>query len=89
MYVDVQTVITAGSALAAASTILTFVLKVHKWYLRQEQQDRELKRIKDENMLICEALAACLNGLNQLGANGPVTKAREKLENYLNMEAHK
>jgi hypothetical protein len=53
------------------------------------QPQAALKSIKDENRLICEALAACLNGLNQLGANGPVTKAREKLENYLNMEAYK
>ncbi len=88
MVIDAQTIITAGSVLTALGVIVTLILKVHKWYLRQEKQDAEIKRIKKENTLICYALAACLDGLMQLGCNHTVPKAKDKLDKFLNQEAH-
>lgn len=89
MYITWQTVITAGSVLAALVAIIGGILKVHKWYLKQQHQDEEIARIKDENTLICFALAACLDGLQQLGANHSVPVAKAKLDKYLNNQAHK
>ena len=88
MYVDVQTIITAASVLTAVCVIAGALFKAHKWYLKQEQQDIEIKRLKKENSLICYALSACLDGLMQLGANHSVPNAKEKLDKYLNQEAH-
>lgn len=88
MVIDAQAVITAGSVLTALGVIITLILKVHKWYLRQEKQDTEIKRIKKENTLICYALSACLDGLLQLGCNHTVPQAKEKLDKFLNQEAH-
>lgn len=88
MYITWQTVITAASVLGAAGVILGTVLAVYRWYLKQEKQDRDILKMKEENTLICFALAACLDGLMQLGANHTVPVAKEKLDKYLNQQAH-
>lgn len=85
----VSYIITAASLITALAVILGFVFKAHKWYLRQERQDKEIKCIKEEETLVCFALSACLDGLMQLGANHTVPVAKEKLDKYLNQQAHK
>lgn len=82
-------IITAGSIITALGVIFGFIFKVHKWYLKQEKQDEEIKQIKEEDTLICYALSACLDGLMQLGANHTVPDAKDKLDKYLNKQAHK
>jgi len=82
-------IITGASLITALGVILGFVFKVHKWYLKQEKQDKEIKQIKEEDTLICYALSACLDGLMQLGANHTVPLAKDKLDKYLNQQAHK
>lgn len=82
-------IITAGSIITALGVIFGFIFKVHKWYLKQEKQDEEIKQIKEEDTLICYALSACLDGLMQLGANHTVPDAKDKLDKHLNKQAHK
>ena len=82
-------IITGASLITALGVILGFVFKVHKWYLKQEKQDEEIKQIKEDDTLICYALSACLDGLMQLGANHTVPDAKERLDKYLNKQAHK
>lgn len=99
MYVNGQTIITVGSIVAALGGLLGIFCKVHKWYLRQEEQNEEIKAlqklhkadikgVKEENALVCYALFACLDGLQQLGANHTVPVAKDKLDKYLNQKAH-
>ena len=38
--------------------------------------------------MITYALSACLDGLHQLGANSSVTDAKDKLDKYINQQAH-
>ena len=90
-------IITAASVVTAAGVLIGLFCKIHKWYLKQEKQDEEIKQIKDEeikqikeeNTLICYALSACLDGLMQLGANHTVPVAKDKRDKYLNKQAHK
>ena len=89
LYITWQTIITSGSVLAAATAIFAMIFKVHKWYLQQTAQTNEIARMKEENTLICYALSACLDGLQQLGANHTVPLAKDKLDKYLNNQAHK
>lgn len=100
MYVDASTIITAGGILSALGLIIGLILKVHKWVLHQEEQDKEIAKLKalhekdtdelkQENRLVCEALSACLDGLQQLGANHDVPRVKGKLDTYLNDQAHK
>jgi len=82
-------IIMAASLITALGVILGLIIKIHKWYLKQEKQDDEIKRIKEEDTLICFALSACLDGLMQLGANHTVPVAKDKLDKFLNKNAHK
>lgn len=84
-----DTVIYFSSVVAAISMLCGLLFSAYKWYLKQNSQDADISRIKEENTLICFALAACLDGLEQLGANHTVTKAKNKLDKYLNQQAHK
>lgn len=89
MFVTWQGIVLAGSVVSAIGLLIGIILKIHKWYLKQENQDAQIQRMKEENTLICYALSACLDGLSQLGANHTVPIAKEKLDKYLNQQAHK
>ena len=88
MYVTWQTVVAFVSLMSALGVLLGFVLKVHKWYLEQQRLKKEMAETKEENALICFALSACLDGLQQLGANHTVPVAKERLDKFLNKRAH-
>lgn len=89
MYVSWQTLIMAASVLTALGVIFGVVLRIHKWYLEQQRLRKEIEEIKEEDTLICFALSACLDGLQQLGANHTVPLAKERLDKFLNKQAHK
>lgn len=99
MYIGWDTIITAAGVISALGVLLGLVLKGHKWLLHQAEQTRQIQELKkhheedvqhlkDENCLVCFALSACLDGLQQLGANHTVPIAKEKLDKYLNRQAH-
>lgn len=75
--------------ISALTIIAGVIFACYRWYLRQNKQDDDIKAIKEENTLICYALQACLDGLEQLGANHTVPKAKEKIEKHLNVSAHR
>lgn len=94
-----QTLITAAAVLGAAITLVVTFAKGVRWFDRQKEQDEELKKlhdkhdadmaaVKQELSLIVEGQLACLQGLQEKGCNGPVTKAAAKLEAHLNKKAH-
>ncbi len=88
MVINAQTLITAGAVIGALITIVGLILKIHKWYLKQNEQEKEIERIKEEDTLLCYGISACLDGLMQLGANHTVPKVKEMLDKYLNKKAH-
>ena len=88
MYVDVNTVITAASLLAAIGAIFSVVFAVYRWYLQQNRQDTEIEKLKSEQCLLTYGILACLKGLKEQGCNGPVTEAIDKIEKHINKQAH-
>ena len=60
----------------------------NKRYLKILAQEEDVKQIKTEQTLIVYALFACLDGLEQLGANHTVPVAKDKLNKYINQLAH-
>lgn len=88
MYVDTTTVIEFAALLGAFSAVGAFLYKAFRWMERQKAQDAEIDAIKKEQCVMCYGLLATLDGLKQLGANGNVTDAHEKLEKHLNQSAH-
>lgn len=88
MYVNTGTIITTASVITALVVIFSAIFAVYKWYLKQNKQDEELKKVKEEQCVICYGLLACLDGLKQLGANGNVTDAHNRMEKHINKQAH-
>lgn len=87
--VSADTIITIAAVIGALGVIFGVVFAVYRWYLKQEKQDKDIARIKEEDTLIVFALSACLDGLQQLGANHTVPIAKDKLDKYINQQAHK
>ena len=87
--ISADTIITIAAVIGALGVIFGVVFAVYRWYLKQEKQDKDIARIKEEDTLIVFALSACLDGLQQLGANHTVPIAKDKLDKYINQQAHK
>ncbi|MFQ9065265.1 MAG: branched-chain amino acid ABC transporter permease [Eubacterium sp.] len=95
-----QIIITAGAVVTACLTVFGVGRSFAKYLCsvkdrartRAEHstaQDKDIARLKEENQLICYGLSAALDGLEQLGANHSVPIAKNKLQKYLNEQAHK
>jgi predicted histidine transporter YuiF (NhaC family) len=96
----VETIVTVAGYISALGMILGVILKAHKIYLHQAEQDNsikslegrhseDIKAIKEEQTLHTYAMLACLKGLKEQGCDGPVTEAIDKIEKHINIEAHK
>lgn len=83
-----QTIITAAAVITAAVTILGRYNKLYDFVKRQEEHDKIIKDIQDEQTLLTYGVLACLKGLKEQGCNGPVTEAIAKIEKHLNQKAH-
>ena len=86
--VNWQTFIGLAGGIAAIVALLGYLFKVYDFVKRQKEQDKDIKAIKKENSLIVYSLRACLDGLQQLGANHTVPEAKNKLDDYINEQAH-
>ena len=82
----IETIKAIAGIITALGVIFGVVFAIYRFVLRQKQQDEEIKSIKEENALVCYALRACLDGLQQLGANHTVPDAKERLEKHLNIQ---
>lgn len=88
MYIDQTSIITAASVISALVVIFSAIFAVYRWYLKQNQQDKEIEKIKSEQCLLTYGILACLKGLKEQGCNGPVTEAIDKIERHINKQAH-
>lgn len=88
MTITSQTVITAAALVAAIIAFARYYNKVYDLVKHQKDQDEDIKAIKREQTLIVYAMQACLDGLQQLGANHSVPEAKDKLSKYINQQAH-
>lgn len=80
---------TIAATITALGVIFGAIFAVHKWYLKQEKQDQDIKSIKEEQTILTQGILACLQGLHEQGCNGPVTVAIDRIETHLNEKAHK
>ena len=84
-----EVIIIIASVITALGTIIACFTTIHKWILRQNKQDDDIKSIKEEQKVLTTGVLACLKGLKEQGCDGPVTEAISSIENHLNKEAHK
>ena len=85
----IEIIITVAAIITALGTIIGCFATIHKWILRQNKQDEDIKSIKEEQKVLTTGVLACLKGLKEQGCDGPVTEAIHEIENHLNKEAHK
>ena len=85
----VEVIVVVASVITALGTIIACFSTIHKWILRQNKQDEDIKAIKEEQSILTTGVLACLIGLKEQGCDGPVTEAISSIENHLNKEAHK
>ena len=83
-----QTIVTAAAVLGAIVAIARYYNKGYDFVKRQEKQDQIIKDTQEELTLLTYGVLACLKGLHEQGANGPVTEAIDKIEKHLNQKAH-
>lgn len=88
MYITADTIVLAATTVGALITLFGIIFAVYRWYLRQKQQDVEIKAIQEEQCLLTYGILACLDGLEQLGCNHTVPETRNKIEKHLNKRAH-
>lgn len=84
-----EIITTVAGIITALGVILGLIFAIYKWYLKQEKQDKDIKFIKEEQILLTQGVLACLKGLKEQGCDGPVTVAIKQLERHLNEQAHK
>jgi len=85
----VEIIVIIASVITALGTIIGCFTTIHKWVLRQDKQDEDIKSIKEEQKILTTGVLACLKGLKEQGCDGPVTIAITEIENHLNKEAHR
>lgn len=55
---------------------------------KKEKYEKIAQESKEERIILLEGLLACLDGLKQGGANGRVTEAIQRINNYLIDKLH-
>lgn len=85
----IEAIKTVAAIIGALGVIVGTIWAVFKFIERQKKQDAELEHIRGEQQMLCYGVAACLDGLTQLGANSNVTEAKNKFSKYLNEAAHR
>lgn len=88
MYVSWQTFVTAAAVVAAIIALFKYYNRGYDFVKRQQEQDSIIKDIQQEQTLLTYGVLACLKGLHEQGANGPVTEAISKIEKHINQKAH-
>ena len=67
---------------------------LNRYFDRKDRKDEveklkmKVADIEEENCLLCYGISACLDGLEQLGANHTVPIAKDTLDKHLNKKAH-
>lgn len=85
---NADTLIAVAAVVTALITIVKLIRSINKWYDKQEQQGTDISRLKEENSILVTGIYACLDGLEQLGANHTVPKAKQMLTQYETKLAH-
>lgn len=83
-----QTIISIAAVITAITTVFGRYNKLYDFVKRQEEQDKAIKDIQEEQALLTYGVLACLKGLSEQGCDGPVSEAINKIEKHINEKAH-
>lgn len=89
MYLDAGSIITAASLVSALGVGIGLVVTVYKFIAADARQTAAIKRMEEEQTLICYGLKGALEGLIETGCDGPCKDALSRLDKHLNQSAHR
>ena len=85
-----------AAVVAAAAALFGYLAKLFKFVKEPEDIRKEIEAVKaeqastkEELRLLTNGILACLKGLQEQGADGPVTLAIKEMEDFLVKSAHK
>lgn len=76
------------AGIGAIITVVKYLTSSHDRVQKWDEYDNEIKQIQKEQCMLTYCMMATLDGLQQLGCNGEVKKARTKIDEHLNKQAH-
>jgi hypothetical protein len=79
----VQTIITIAAVISSLLVIGGIILGFYKIIKRFEGLEESTKCRKEESGILLKSTVAILDGLIQMNCNGPVTLAKNELQEYL------
>lgn len=82
-------IIKTAAVIAAIVVLVGYACKAYTTYLKWQKYDKEINDIREEQCMQTYVLSSVLDGLHQLGCNGPTTEASIALEKFINKRAHK
>ena len=88
MYITAETITTAPAVVGVMGVLGGVVAHVVRLIQRDKRQSAAIKRMQEEQTIICYGLRGALKGLIEQGCNGPCKDALDKLDKHLNKEAH-
>jgi hypothetical protein len=88
MYITVDTVKTLAELCGSAAVLGGVLIALYKFVVRDIHQNKVIKDILDEQMLIVYGLRGALQGLIEQGCDGPCKDALKKLDEHINQRAH-
>ena len=86
--INPQTIISVAAFVSAIGALIALYNKGYDFVKRQKKQDKVLHDIQEEQAILTYGVWACLKGLAEMGADGPVKEAVRKIEKHLNEKAH-
>lgn len=89
MYINADAVIKLGALVSALSALAGVIIALYKQYESNQRQTEAIKKIQEEQTLICYGLRGALEGLIEKGCNGPCKDALARLDKHLNQSAHR
>ena len=88
MHFNPTAITTVASIFSSLVVIFGAIFAIYRFVIRQSEQDKEIKKMKEEQKILVYGVLACLRGLKEAGVNGPVTDGIQRLEKHLNIQAH-
>jgi hypothetical protein len=75
--------VTILECFVAIITVGGFFITVYKLIKKIDRTITTVDELKQEQFYVVKSIFVIMDGLGQLGANGPVTKAKEELRDYI------
>lgn len=90
--VDITPFKTLAEVIGLIIIFYTYFAKVVRFTDKQQKLEKEVTDLSDDTKkeltILTYGVLACLKGLKEQGADGPVTDAINKIEKHLNEKAH-